>query len=61
MDIDEVIAKIKKAIRLANKTTSEGERDTALRLARRLAEKNGVAFDEVAEEASADRAVKVDD
>lgn len=61
MDIDEVIAKIKKAIRLANKTTSEGERDTALRLARRLAEKNGVAFDEVAEEAFADRAVKVDD
>ena len=36
MNIDEVIAKIKKAVRLANKTTSEGERDTALRLARRL-------------------------
>lgn len=60
-NIDEVISKIKKAVRLANKTTSEGERDTALRLARRLAENNGVAFDEVAEEASADKAVKVDD
>ena len=60
-NIDDVIAKIKKAVRLANKTTSEGERDTALRLARRLAENNGVAFDEVAEEASVDKAVKVDD
>ena len=52
MNIDEVIDKIKKAIRLANKTTSEGERDTALRLARRLADNNGVAFEQVAEEAA---------
>lgn len=51
MNIDEIIDKIKKAVRLANKTTSEGERDTALRLARRLAERNGVAFEEVAEDA----------
>lgn len=50
MNIDEVIDKIKKAVRLANRTTSEGERETALRLARNLAEKNGVAFEEVAAE-----------
>lgn len=47
MNIDEVIAKIKKAVRLANKTTEAGERETAMRLARNLAEKNGIAFDEI--------------
>ena len=57
VDIDSVIDKIKKAIRLANKTTSDGERETALRLARQLAEKNGVAFDDVVDEASEDKAV----
>lgn len=63
MDIDEVVEKIKKAVRLANRTTSEGERETAMRLAKSLAEKNGVAFEEVADEASGveDAAVKEDD
>ena len=64
MNIDEVITKIKKAIRLANKTTSEGERETAMRLARNLAERNGVAFEEVAEDAGesdSGRSVKEDD
>lgn len=47
MNIDEVIAKIKKAVRLANKTSEEGERETAMRLAKSLAEKNGIAFEDV--------------
>ena len=59
---DDIIAKIKKAIRLANRTTSEGERDTAMRLARNLAEKNGVAFEDIrADDADTAKAVKVDD
>lgn len=64
MNIDDVIAKIKKAIRLANRTTSEGERETAMRLARNLAERNGVAFEEVAEgagESDSGKSVKEDD
>ena len=44
---DSVIEKIKKAIRLARKTTEEGERATALRLAKSLADKNGIAFEEL--------------
>lgn len=48
MNIDEVIDKIRKAVRLANRTNEEGERETALRLARGLAEKNGIAFEDVA-------------
>lgn len=46
-NIEAVIEKIKKAIRLANKTTEAGERETAMRLAKNLAEKNGIAIDEV--------------
>lgn len=45
-----IIEKIKKAIRLANKTTEEGERETAMRLAKNLAEKNGIAFEDVAQD-----------
>lgn len=45
--IDKIIERIKKAVRLANKTTEAGERETAMRLARNLAEKNGIAFDEI--------------
>lgn len=45
--IDKIIERIKKAVRLANKTTESGERETAMRLARNLAEKNGIAFDEI--------------
>lgn len=45
--IDKIIERIKKAVRLANKTTEAGERETAMRLARNLAEKNGIAFEEI--------------
>lgn len=44
---DAVIEKIKKAIRLANKTTEAGERETAMRLAKSLAEKNGLSIGEI--------------
>ena len=57
-DIEITIEKIKKAVRLANKTTEQGERETALRLARQLAEAKGIAFDDIVverEEASARR------
>lgn len=47
MDNSEVIEKIKKAIRLANRTNSEGERDTAMRLAKRLADNNGISIDSI--------------
>ena len=47
-NIDGIIERIKKAVRLANKTTEAGERETAMRLAKNLAEKNGIAFDEIA-------------
>lgn len=47
MNIDAVIEKIKKAVRLANKTTEDGERETAMRMAKALAEKHGLAFDEI--------------
>lgn len=59
MDIDSIIDKIKKAVRLANRTTSAGERETAMRLARNLAERHGVSFDEVVEKSAVqeDRAV----
>lgn len=62
-DIDKVIEKIKKAVRLANRTTESGERDTALRLAKSLAERNGIAFDEIEADAGADadRAVREDE
>lgn len=43
-NIDGIIERIKKAVRLANKTTEAGERETAMRLAKNLAEKNGIAF-----------------
>lgn len=61
MNTDSIIEKIKKAIRLANKTNSDGERDTAMRLARNLAEKNGIAFDDIEAGENEARAVKVDD
>ena len=48
-NIDNIIERIKKAVRLANKTTEAGERDTAMRLARQLAERNGVAFEDILE------------
>jgi hypothetical protein len=57
-EIEITIEKIKKAVRLANRTTELGERETALRLARRLAEAKGLAFDDIVverEEASARR------
>ena len=60
--IDAVIEKIKKAVRLARRTTSDGERETALRLARELAERNGLAFEEVAaDDATPDRATQAED
>lgn len=58
---DGVIERIKKAIRLAKRTTEAGERETAMRLAKSLAERNGLAFAEVEAESAADAAVKVDD
>lgn len=58
---DSVIAKIKKAIRLANGTNSEGERDTALRLARSLAEKNGLAFEDIEASPLEAKAVHIED
>ena len=60
-DIEITIEKIKKAVRLANKTDEQGERETALRLARRLAESKGIAFDEVIVEAQEVKAKKVED
>lgn len=60
MTIDEIITKIKKAIRLANKTTEEGERETAMRLAKSLADKHGIAFDEITITGEiADKAVQI--
>lgn len=61
MNIDAVIEKIKKAVRLARGTTEAGERDAALRLARALAEKNGLAFDDIDAEAVSNAAVIVND
>lgn len=61
MNTDDVIEKIKKAIRLARKTTEEGERETAMRLAKSLAEKNGIAFETLEVSESEAKAVKVDD
>lgn len=62
MNTDEIIEKIKKAIRLANRTTSEGERDTAMRLAKRLADSNGIALEQIsADEPSSDKAIMDDD
>ena len=59
---DSIIEKIKKAIRLANRTTSEGERDNAMRLAKRIADANGIAFDEVkASETATPDAIKETD
>ena len=49
-NIDNIIERIKKAVRLANKTTEAGERDTAMRLARQLADRNGVAFEDILED-----------
>lgn len=60
--IDAVVEKIKKAVRLARRTTSEGERETALRLARELAERNGLAFEEIAaDDATPDKATQAED
>lgn len=56
MDIDAVIEKIKKAVRLARGTTEAGEREAALRLARNLADKNGLAFDSIESQAETDEA-----
>ena len=42
MDLEGIIAKIKKAIRLAQKAGTEGERVAAERAAHRLAESNGI-------------------
>lgn len=61
MDIDSVIERIKKAVRLARGTSEAGERETALRLARSLAERNSLAFSEVEDESAADAAVSVTD
>lgn len=61
MDIDSVIERIKKAVRLARGTSEAGERETALRLARNLAERNGLAFADVEAESLADTAVSVTD
>ena len=58
---DSVIAKIKKAIRLARGTNEAGERETALRLARSLAERNGLAFKEIDESAEEAKAVHISD
>lgn len=55
-NIDAIIDKIKKAVRLANRTTEEGERTVALRLARNMAERNGIAFDEIEAESGAEAA-----
>lgn len=58
MDIDAVMDKIRKAVRLANRTSEAGERETALRLARGLAERNGISFEDVSvAECDAARAV----
>lgn len=60
--IDAAIEKIKKAVRLARRTTSEDERETALRLARELAERNGLAFEEIAaDDATPDKATQAED
>ena len=60
--IDKIIDRIKKAVRLANKTTEAGERETAIRLARNLAEKHGIAFSEVeADAVVADSAKQVEE
>lgn len=56
-NIYSVIDKIKKAIRLANGTTEKGERETALRLACSLAERSGLAIEEIATESVVDTAV----
>ena len=58
---DAVLEKIKKAVRLANRTTSDAERDTAMRLARNLASKNGLALEDVAVTQADAYAVQVDD
>ena len=42
MDLEGIIAKIKKAMRLAQKAGTEGERVAAERAAHRLAESNGI-------------------
>lgn len=47
MNVDSVMEKIRKAVRLANRTSEDGERETALRLARGLAERNGISFEDV--------------
>ena len=61
-NIDGIIERIKKAVRLANKTTEAGERETAMRLAKNLAEKNGIAFDEIAvDEESVGKAQRAQD
>ena len=58
---DEVISRIKKAIRLANKTTEQGEKETAMRLAKSLADKNGISLDSIEVGENRSDAVQVDD
>lgn len=59
---DAIIEKIKKAIRLANRTSSEGERDNAIRLAKRIANANGIAFEDIkVSESQTAEAIKEDD
>ena len=59
--IDEIIEKIKKCVRLANKTSEEGERTVALAQARRLAEKHNISFEDIEVQDQQLKAVKVDD
>ena len=62
-NIENIIDRIKKAVRLANKTTEAGERDVAMRLARNLADKHGIAFSEIeldAETAAPDKPQRED-
>ena len=61
MNADEVIEKIKKAVRLANKTTEQGEKDTAMRLAKQLADKHGIALDSLEIGENQSKAVKMED
>lgn len=45
--IDAVLDKIKKMVRLANGTSEQGERDAAMRMAKKMADAHGIALDSV--------------
>lgn len=51
MTPEEVVEKIRKCIRLANRGATEGERHAARERARALAEKNGIAIEDLDEDA----------